>query len=89
MLNDLDNGMSEVISPDKLVKFVKGYDNYDYEWLKVYHYGSLILTLYENGCHMVGGDAYSDTDVRIINQVLEHYKIEKVAHRHKDYVFLE
>lgn len=87
MLNDLDNGENVVISPDKLVKFERITD--EYECLKVFHYGTLILTLWENGWIEIGKYAYSDTDVRIINQVLEHYKIEKVAHRKKDTIYTE
>lgn len=87
MLNDLDNGIDEVVSPDRLVKFLRIYDVH--ENLCVYHYGTLIMTMWENGYVKIGEGAYSDTDVRIINQVLEHYKMEVVAHRKKDVIYLE
>lgn len=86
MLNDLDNGVNEVLSPDKLVKF-KYYTCLDV--LVVEHYGTIILTIAKDEDAQVGRDAYSDTDVRIINQVLEHYKFDVVAHRHKDCIYLE
>lgn len=85
MLDDLDNGNDYVESPDKLVSFKR----VPLLYLNIYHYGTLILTIYCDGEIEIGAGAYSDTDVRIINQVLEHYKMEKIAHRHKDDVYLE
>ena len=100
MLRDYDCGELIVVSPDKLVKICADKTYNGTRCTKVYHYDTLILTVFndksgvtpcKNGCSItLGENAYSQTDCRIINQVLENYHIELRAHwRKTNSIYLE
>ena len=94
MLEEFNSGKDEVISPDKLVK-IQRKDNHIF----VYHYDTIILVvsevgdlpyLTEDGMSVALGEyAYSQSDARIINQVMENYELDYTAHTHKGELYLE
>ena len=102
MLRDLENGQDIVKSPDGLVEITHTNEKICGKMamcIKVYHYGTHILSIYDIPCgrHIegdgwsftIGEGAYSPTDARIINQVLEKYIPGIVAHSRKGEVIVD
>lgn len=102
MLDKLDSGFNYVKSPDEHVTF-KRYNlmlcGKLTTMIAVHHYGTLILTIaYSDALKHVGTNgnsfeigefAYSTTDARIINQVLDRYVPGYVAHSRKGEVIVD
>ena len=102
MLDMFHNGYNEVKSPDHLVKITRHMEEICGRFVqvvKVFHYETLILILYKCDCarHIsksgwsfnIGEYAYSPTDARIINQLLERYAPEYTAHSRKGEVIVD
>ena len=102
MIRQMDNGAEYVRSTDKLVTIEKSvvkecgkFVDEIYCW----HYGTRILTIVSNDSlrHVgkngwsfsIGEFAYSPTDARIINQLLERYVPGFVAHSRKGEVIVD
>ena len=102
MLNKIDNGAGWVLSPDGNTTIMRGCEligNNITNVIWVFHYGVKILTvayskalrhISKNGrSFMIGEGAYSPTDARIINQVLDRYVGGYVARSRKGEVIID
>lgn len=102
MLNKIDNGAERVVSPDGNTIIWRGCELIGTNITNViwvYHYEVKILTVaYSKGLRHVSkngrsfvihNNAYSVTDARIINQVLDRYVGGYVAHSRKGEVIID
>lgn len=102
MIKELESGKIDVISPDKLVMAEVKYKyicNKYTKFIRVYHYGSLILEIcYRDALRYISKNgrsftitinAYSPTDARIINQFIEFYAPGYIAHSRKGEVIVD
>ena len=102
MLNKLDNGSEIVTSPDgntTISRYCEKVCGKLTNCISVHHYGTLILVVAYTDCYkhiskngrsfMIGEGAYSPTDARIINQVLDRYVGGYVAHSRKGEVIID
>lgn len=102
MIKQLDNGTEYVTSPDKVVtmdRYTRKVCGKLTDTIHCWHYGTRILTITnndslkhigENGWSFIIGElAYSITDARIINQLLERYVPGFIAHSRKGEVIVD
>ena len=102
MLDKLDNGYAHVVSPDKLVSIDRKCERICGKITQViymYHYGTEICKIAYNDSlnhvgtngrsFVIGEGAYSPTDARLINQLLEKYVPGFVAHSRKGEVIVD